>query len=88
MFFQSNLGRDTELVILCPICLSNKKYVYHLGVLSRSGAATATRFRRTIKTTGCIITGAFISLKMHNENVSEKEPIFADPGLTKRALDA
>jgi hypothetical protein len=46
------------------------------------------RFRRTIKTTRCIITGVFISLKMHYENVSEKEPIFADAGVTKRALDA
>jgi hypothetical protein len=34
------------------------------------------------------MTGVFISLKMHNENVSEKEPIFADAGVTKRALDA
>jgi hypothetical protein len=66
----------------------NKNVFYHLGVLGRSGAATATRFRRTIKTTRCIITGVFISLKMHNENVSEKEPIFADAGVTKRALDA
>jgi hypothetical protein len=66
----------------------NKNVFYHLGVLGPSGAATATRFRRTIKTTRCIITGGFISLKMHYENVSEKEPIFADAGVTKRALDA
>jgi hypothetical protein len=62
----------------------NKKCVfYHLGVLGPSGAATATRFRRTIKTTRCIITGVFISLKMHNENVSEKEPIFRRCGRNK-----
>jgi hypothetical protein len=41
-----------------------------------------------VNTTCRIITGLFISLKMHNENVSEKEPIFADAGVTKRALDA
>jgi hypothetical protein len=29
-------------------------------------------------TTCCIITGLFISLKKHCENVAEKEPIFAD----------
>jgi hypothetical protein len=34
----------------------------------------------------CIITGLFISLKKHCENVSEKEPIFADEGATVRAL--
>jgi hypothetical protein len=33
-----------------------------------------------------IITGLFISLKMHYENVSEKEPISANEGATKRAL--
>jgi hypothetical protein len=66
----------------------NKNVFYHLGVLGHSGAATATRFRRTIKTTRCIITTPFISLKIHNQNVSEKEPIFADAGVTKRALDA
>jgi hypothetical protein len=66
----------------------NKNVFYHLGVLGPSGAATATRFRRTIKTTRCIMTGVFNSLKMHYENVSEKEPIFADAGVTKRALDA
>jgi hypothetical protein len=32
------------------------------------------------------MTGLFISLKMHYENVSEKEPISADEGVTKRAL--
>jgi hypothetical protein len=37
-------------------------------------------------TTCCIITGLFISLKKHCENVSEKEPIFADEGATVRAL--
>jgi hypothetical protein len=37
-------------------------------------------------TTYCIITGLFISLKKHCENVSEKEPIFADEGATVRAL--
>jgi hypothetical protein len=37
-------------------------------------------------TTCCIITGLFISLKMHYENVSEKEPISANAGATKRAL--
>jgi hypothetical protein len=37
-------------------------------------------------TTCCIITGLFISLKRHCENVSEKEPIFADEGTTVRAL--
>jgi hypothetical protein len=39
--------------------------------------------------TCCIITGLFISLKNHCENVSEKEekePIFADEGATVRAL--
>jgi hypothetical protein len=41
-----------------------------------------------LKRPRCIMTGVFISLKMHNENVSEKEPIFADAGVTKRALDA
>jgi hypothetical protein len=34
----------------------------------------------------CIITGQFISLKKHCENVSEKEPIFTDEGATVRAL--
>jgi uncharacterized protein YneF (UPF0154 family) len=34
----------------------------------------------------CVITGLFISLKKHCENVSEKEPIFADEGATVRAL--
>jgi hypothetical protein len=33
--------------------------------------------------TCCIITGLFISLKNHCENVSEKEPIFADEGATR-----
>jgi hypothetical protein len=33
----------------------------------------------------CIITGLFISLKMHYENVSEKEPISADEGATPGA---
>jgi hypothetical protein len=28
-----------------------------------------------LKRPRCIMTGVFISLKMHNENVSEKEPI-------------
>jgi hypothetical protein len=37
-------------------------------------------------TTCCIITGLFISLKKHCENVAEKEPIFADEGATVRAL--
>jgi hypothetical protein len=37
-------------------------------------------------TTCCIITGLFISLKKHCENVSEKKPIFADEGATVRAL--
>jgi hypothetical protein len=37
-------------------------------------------------TTCCILTGLFISLKMPYENVSEKELIFADEGVTKRAL--
>jgi hypothetical protein len=37
-------------------------------------------------TTCCIITGLLISLKKHCENVSEKEPIFADEGATVRAL--
>jgi hypothetical protein len=37
-------------------------------------------------TTCCIITGLFISLKKHCENVSEKEPIFADEVATVRAL--
>jgi hypothetical protein len=37
-------------------------------------------------TTCCIITGLFISLKKHCENVSEKQPIFADEGATVRAL--
>jgi hypothetical protein len=37
-------------------------------------------------TTCCIITCLFISLKKHCENVSEKEPIFADEGATVRAL--
>jgi hypothetical protein len=37
-------------------------------------------------TTCCIITGLFISLKKHCQNVSEKEPIFADEGATVRAL--
>jgi hypothetical protein len=32
------------------------------------------------------MTGLFISLKMHYENISEKEPISADEGVTKRAL--
>jgi hypothetical protein len=32
------------------------------------------------------MTGLFISLKMHYENVSDKEPIFADEGVTNRAL--
>jgi hypothetical protein len=40
----------------------------------------------TYNTTCCIITGLFISLKKHCENVSEKEPIFADEGATARAL--
>jgi hypothetical protein len=31
-------------------------------------------------------TGLFITLKKHCENVSEKEPIFADEGATVRAL--
>jgi hypothetical protein len=35
--------------------------------------------------TCCIIT-LLISLKKHCENVSEKEPIFADEGATVRAL--
>jgi hypothetical protein len=39
-----------------------------------------------IPTTFCIITGLFISLKKHYENVSEKEPIFADEGPTVRAV--
>jgi hypothetical protein len=39
-----------------------------------------------VTTTCCIITGLFISLKKHCENVSEKEPIFADEGATVRAL--
>jgi hypothetical protein len=42
-------------------------------------------FRATINMS-CIITGLFISLKKHCENVSEKEPIFADEGTTVRAL--
>jgi hypothetical protein len=33
----------------------------------------------------CIITGLFISLKMHYENVSEKEPISADEDATPGA---
>jgi hypothetical protein len=37
-------------------------------------------------TTCYIITGLFISLKMRHENISEKEPISADEGTTKRAL--
>jgi hypothetical protein len=37
-------------------------------------------------TTCCIIIGLFISLKIHYEKVSEKEPIFADEGATHRAL--
>jgi hypothetical protein len=41
-----------------------------------------------LTTTCCIITGLFISLKMHYENISEKEPISADAGATKRALHA
>jgi hypothetical protein len=41
-----------------------------------------------VNTTCRIITGLFISLKMHYENVSEKEPIFADEGDTKQALHA
>jgi hypothetical protein len=32
------------------------------------------------------MTGLFISLKKHCENVSEKEPISADEGATERAL--
>jgi hypothetical protein len=40
-----------------------------------------------IATTTCsIITGLFIPLKKHCENVSEKEPIFTDEGATVRAL--
>jgi hypothetical protein len=42
--------------------------------------------RTVLNTTCCIITGLFISLKKHCENVSEKEPIFADEGATVRAL--
>jgi hypothetical protein len=34
--------------------------------------------------TCCIITGLFISLKVRCKNVSEKEPISADEGATKR----
>jgi hypothetical protein len=41
---------------------------------------------KVLATTCCIITGLFISLKKHCENVSEKEPIFADDGTTVRAL--
>jgi hypothetical protein len=36
--------------------------------------------------TCCTITGLFNWLKLHYENVSEKEPISADEGATKRAL--
>jgi hypothetical protein len=39
-----------------------------------------------IITTCCIMTGVFISFKMRYENVSEKEPISADEGATKRTL--
>jgi hypothetical protein len=39
-------------------------------------------------TTFCIITGLFISLKIHYENVYEKEPISAGEGATERALHA
>jgi hypothetical protein len=42
--------------------------------------------KKVLATTCCIITGLFISLKKHCENVSEKEPIFADDGTTVRAL--
>jgi hypothetical protein len=41
---------------------------------------------KALTTTCCIITGLVISLKKHCENVSEKEPIFADEGATVRAL--
>jgi hypothetical protein len=43
-------------------------------------------FSIVLTTTCFIITGLFISLKKHWENVSEKELIFADEGATVRAL--
>jgi hypothetical protein len=35
-------------------------------------------FRKILGKVGCIITGLFISFKMHYENVSMKEAISAD----------
>jgi hypothetical protein len=52
----------------------------------RKLALSRKHFRNAFFTICCIITGLFISLKKHCENVSEKEPIFADEGATVRAL--
>jgi hypothetical protein len=67
--------------------------VLFANLLNRTtdGATVSVRKRVTLRsfvstTTCCIITGLFISLKKHCENVSEKEPIFADEGATVRAL--
>jgi hypothetical protein len=56
-----------------------------LSLLEHS-ASELFKFFTVCSTTCCIITGLFISLKKHCENVSEKKPIFADEGATVRAL--
>jgi hypothetical protein len=54
--------------------------------VSQDGTFEKPNLFNLATTTCCIITGLFISLKKHCENVSEKEPIFADEGATVRAL--
>jgi hypothetical protein len=65
-----------------------KSYLRYLWLNLNKTKTGINHLKNSISTTTtcCIITGLFISLKKHCENVSEKEPIFADEGATVRAL--